>query len=134
MTEAQPAPPSPAAPKPTVGAYVALALIAVTVVMCALPRAKEEQPKLANGLTETENLVAARLAVEDRLRDPDSAKFDVLYTSDKSGIVVVCGVVNAKNGFGGYAGDEEFIYAGRAVIMQSDLSAADFATMRRQSC
>lgn len=132
MTEENAAPLATAANKPTFGAYVVLALIAVGVVMCAMPR--KDEPKLANGLTESQNLVAARLAVEERLKDPDSAKFDVLYTSEKAGIVVVCGTVNAKNGFGGYAGEEEFIFAGQAAVLQSDLPPAQFAMMRRQSC
>ncbi|WP_288199052.1 hypothetical protein [uncultured Pleomorphomonas sp.] len=44
-------------------------------------------------------------AIKDRLLDPDSAKFkSPLAAYSKDGFVVVCGLVNAKNGYGGYAG------------------------------
>jgi hypothetical protein len=57
-----------------------------------------------------------RLLVRMRLKDPDSAKFspDLL----KPG--AVCGLVNAKNSFGAYAGSEPWLYivqTGQAMIL-----------------
>lgn len=51
----------------------------------------------------------ARKEVAAQLRDPESAQFRNLkdYTEK-----IVCGEVNAKNGFGGYVGFSEFIYFG----------------------
>lgn len=48
-------------------------------------------------------------AVEDgvkrKLRDPDSARFGRYAAAKRSdGVIVVCGWVNSKNGYGGYAG------------------------------
>ncbi|MCW4462667.1 hypothetical protein OK349_13195 [Sphingomonas sp. BT-65] len=46
-------------------------------------------------------------AVVSKLRDPDSAKFDlppVIVSSDR-----YCGRVNSKNGFGGYVGYKRFV-------------------------
>jgi hypothetical protein len=55
------------------------------------------------------------VAVRAKLRDPQSAIFrDLSATNDrkigtmKAGLIV-CGYVNAKNGFGGYTGDKMFI-------------------------
>lgn len=40
---------------------------------------------------------------------PDSAQFKALRAgTDKDGATVVCGAVNARNGFGGYAGPSAF--------------------------
>lgn len=59
-------------------------------------------------------------AVRDRMRDPGSAVFGPM-TPGKSG--VVCGMVNGRNGFGGYSGMTPFFYVretGR--LSMSDLS------------
>jgi len=53
--------------------------------------------------------------VRAALRDPDSAIFtDMFLVGDrkykKSYPLTVCGYVNAKNGFGGYAGKQNFVY------------------------
>ena len=43
------------------------------------------------------------------LRDPQSARFsEVVAGRDERGQVLICGNVNAKNGYGGYAGREPF--------------------------
>jgi len=41
------------------------------------------------------------------LRDPHSAEFSDVYANSKG---IVCGSVNAKNGFGGYIGFSAFWY------------------------
>jgi Na+-translocating ferredoxin:NAD+ oxidoreductase RnfG subunit len=51
----------------------------------------------------------AKQAVIRTLRDPESAKFGELFNS-KNNSNVVCGYVNARNGYGGYTGMERFIY------------------------
>lgn len=50
-------------------------------------------------------------AVEKKLRDPDSAKFGPMRGQEQKGVngAIVCGTVNAKNGFGGYAGDQSYV-------------------------
>lgn len=65
-------------------------------------------------------LVAAHEMVGRQLRDPASAQWDgqrnwmdkpavvVARTAD-NGIRAVCGTVNAKNGFGGYIGDQIYV-------------------------
>jgi hypothetical protein len=54
---------------------------------------------------------AAEQAVSEQLKDPSSGEYDP--TDLRFAIVpvgmIVCGTVNAKNGFGGYAGKENWI-------------------------
>lgn len=51
--------------------------------------------------------------VKPHLKDPESAKIsDVTYRT-RHGLPVFCGLVNAKNGFGGYTGDVQFVAIGK---------------------
>ena len=52
----------------------------------------------------------AQRAVKGQLRDPESARFSSVRVVETSNTKVVCGLVNAKNGFGGYGGDLRFYY------------------------
>jgi hypothetical protein len=49
--------------------------------------------------------------IKARLKDPDSAKFGPMSAarSDSTGVVRVCGTVNAHNSFGGYSGSSRFV-------------------------
>ncbi|WP_333696935.1 hypothetical protein [Phaeobacter italicus] len=55
-------------------------------------------------------LNTAKAAAKDVLKDPDSAKFKPGYQAYRleNGDLVVCGVLNAKNSFGGYVGYEPY--------------------------
>ncbi|RUW24954.1 hypothetical protein [Mesorhizobium sp. M1E.F.Ca.ET.041.01.1.1] len=62
-----------------------------------------------------DNEVAAiQRAVTLQLKDPDSAKFGPIKAVPfpgvkEGGVILACGLVNAKNGFGGYAGETPFV-------------------------
>lgn len=71
---------------------------------------------------------AARMAIEQavraRLVDPDSARFGVVMAAQKSdGAIIACGSFNAKNSFGGMAGETMFM-AGLAGDHVVDLAIA----------
>jgi hypothetical protein len=52
---------------------------------------------------------AVEAAVAREMRDPESARFDGIKAGKTpEGDIVACGWVNARNGFGGYAGREPF--------------------------
>lgn len=54
-----------------------------------------------------------KIAVQEILRDPDSADFQkVVFVTDVSGTPYACGDVNSKNGMGGYVGYRGFITSG----------------------
>ena len=73
------------------------------------------------GQTESMLKVGARDLVRQKLRDPESAIFDgqaswtdpetplIISRTVDGGVRAVCGRVNAKNGFGGYAGERVYI-------------------------
>jgi len=78
--------------------WMLLAAIAIVLVGCdAYPqyRAKQE--------------------VRESLKDPDSAKFSEVSTAGNG--LVACGLVNAKNGFGGYIGNTPFMVWKDSVII-----------------
>lgn len=54
----------------------------------------------------TRDTRAAKSAVTEQLKDPDSAQFSGLRESSDG--KHICGYVNAKNSFGGYVGERPF--------------------------
>ncbi|HVT24384.1 MAG TPA: hypothetical protein VHD95_07135 [Rhizomicrobium sp.] len=77
-------------------------------------------------------IVNAEAAVKDRLKDPDSAKFDPLkdvvgYMNGRP--VLVCGQVNAKNSFGAYTGDQYWLanLTNNEVLIGADPATANAA-------
>lgn len=57
----------------------------------------------------------AMLRVKGELKDPDSAKFKDVVVSQGA----VCGLVNAKNAFGGYTGFGGFVVDAKTVALES---------------
>lgn len=59
-----------------------------------------------------QQVAAVRAAMQDKLKDADSAKFmDVQLTHGSNapdGMLIVCGKVNAKNSYGAYGGYKAF--------------------------
>jgi hypothetical protein len=54
-------------------------------------------------------VASAKVRINARLKDPDSAKYSQLVLlTHKSGQRTLCGAVNAKNSYGGYVGLEYF--------------------------
>lgn len=84
-------------------ARTALSLATVILVLagCATPG-------VPTTLT-AEQEKTARATVLAMLKDPASAQFGGIYGARKpDGTIYVCGMVNARNGFGGYAGAAPF--------------------------
>lgn len=76
---------------------------------------------------EDEAIAAVKAAAQEQLRDPASAQFTDIRTRPGPGAgVKVCGEVNSKNGFGGYAGKQKFqgIYAEGMSAAAVDLQEA----------
>lgn len=70
----------------------------------------------------------AQRAVRAELKDPDSAKFRgvKLEKGDDGKPYAYCGWVNAKNGYGGYTGENYFIYnfkKGKVAIVPPELAS-----------
>lgn len=82
-------------------AFVPVVVVLVfTVAGCMSWRPASLTPELTNG---------AKIAVLSQLRDPGSAQFSEPFAvAEKDGSLAICGLVNGRNGFGGYAGASVF--------------------------
>lgn len=83
----------------------------------------------------------AEMAVRMVLRDPDSAKFGRTnsYADRKLNgvpVKVACGSVNAKNGFGGYTGNKNFVYvvSPPLISIDNDTDNAQFVKLWNTLC
>lgn len=67
---------------------------------------------------------AAQELVRQQLRDPSSAEFSDINVklATPGHVTVVCGYVNARNGFGGMTGRQRFV-AGNIVTIESAVGA-----------
>jgi hypothetical protein len=92
-------------------ALVPMALILVTACNSG-PKTEADKESWA--------MADVRIAVKNRLRDPDSAEFGSIHTVNYDGQIIVCGYVNATNGFGGKSGLQRFIGAGDMVFLEED--------------
>lgn len=78
---------------------------------------------------------AAEHAVKARLKDPGSASFSGMFVSWLSGGPIVCGRVNAKNSFGGYAGFSRFVAAGNdTAFLESEMAAGEMEKTWSKFC
>lgn len=93
-----------------------------TLAACGMPSppiSKDDLEKAGKAAFETK----VHDAVKRLLRDPESARFGstIGYFPDDE---IACGEVNAKNAFGGYAGNDSFGYDhGRVQLMSVDGTA-----------
>lgn len=96
----------------------------------------DDKPEPADPLAdENATLIArAEIAVEAQLRDPESVRYEHVYVARKSGLPVVCGMVNAKNAFGGYVGSRPFIHAGDVLTIANPDNVAEFRALYDQVC
>lgn len=66
----------------------------------------------------------AKQLLAPRLRDPDSAKITALIAFRTGKRLILCGKVNAKNGYGGYGGPQAFVISDDGVLLgEGELTA-----------
>lgn len=96
----------------------ALACLAAAVLASCSKAPPPPDPAIAQAAREAAEtrafVEAARRQVQANLRDPESARFrkaSIATATLESGrtVRVACGYVNARNGFGGYAGDAPWL-------------------------
>lgn len=76
-----------------------------------------EEPRFKVPITSEQEQVATA-AVAGMLKDPESARFQGLYGMQRAAlpeVTSICGEVNAKNSYGGYAGFSRFVVVGKHV-------------------
>lgn len=84
---------------------------------------------------DVDHITVAKQAVERKLRDPSSAEYRgirVLHSPNSA--ATVCGEVNAKNAFGGYAGFERFVSGGSASATVLEHEVSDFQVVWSSLC
>ncbi|MDE1152389.1 MAG: hypothetical protein PW788_07620 [Micavibrio sp.] len=78
---------------------------------------------------------AGKQLVKTKLRDPDSAQFGTTTVSwGPGGVVMLCGTVNSKNGFGGYGGDTGFISTVVEGVTVFQSNTRDFNKLWKKLC
>ena len=78
---------------------------------------------------------AGKEAVKSKLKDPDSAQFKNSYFNrSTTGVPVSCGLVNSKNGFGGYGGFQRYVSAASPELTFLEEQVADFQLLWNRYC
>lgn len=71
-------------------------------------------------------IFAARDMVKGHLKEGETAKFSSEQVGSYHGVPVVCGMVNAKNSFGGYDGAQRYIAASKSLtVLEEDTTEMD---------
>jgi hypothetical protein len=99
-------------------------------------QARQEQAKLRDEATQRRReaelvIIRGERRVRDVLREPDSAEFRGVFEGNDG---VVCGEVNARNGFGGMNGFQPFVSARNVLIYEPSKDAAAFAAVWELHC
>lgn len=109
--------------------YLGIVGLAIVGVFAALHETTESDAAYINSpdgraeaarQAELGDIQAGEMLVQSRLRDPESASFVGAKLVKVGRQKVVCGFVNAKNGFGGMAGYEYFAVVDSKTILGND--------------
>ncbi len=134
MTVQNNAPKIPTKGEQAIGwAFLAALAIGVIFMVRSCASGSDGNPKS----NEAGYQIIARQNVEGKLKDPQSAQFQNMTVSGKAGASVVCGEVNAKNGFGGYTGFKRFVSAGPGLATQiegGEMSGPEFEKAWAMAC
>lgn len=96
-----------------------------------LERVRNEQEHTT--LIKLRMISAAKNKIKALLKDPSSAEFGKMAVVKKGEIMVVCGLVNARNSFGGYIGEQPFISNGLNITFLRE-HVSDFAELWNELC
>ncbi|WP_085025605.1 hypothetical protein [Ensifer aridi] len=75
----------------------------------------------STGTITPQELAALVASLPNFLKDPESARLSKLHL-DPDNQDYVCGFLNAKNGFGGYVGDQPFRYGLKNGMLITDMN------------
>ncbi|PWE48482.1 hypothetical protein DEM26_18210 [Thioclava sp. NG1] len=87
-------------------------------------------------IEDPELLKDVKAEVSKELKDPDSAKFRNIFSVKSGEETIICGEVNARNSYGGYAGYSYFYGMSSGVLgyLQIALDDAGKAELARMKC
>jgi hypothetical protein len=104
----------------------------LALVPAETPRQAAADAASFKQLEDAERLgLAAKAAVLAQLKDPDSAQFVEVQVTDTG---VVCGLVNAKNSFGGFVGPTHFLDDHGFVLLNEGAGAKNFVAYWKMVC
>lgn len=95
---------------------------------------KREEARADDRWREQALVEVAKEVVRGKLKDPGSAEFSQVSVARYMGVPVVCGRVNARNGFGGYGGRMHFVSGGTQGTTFVDEEVEDFAKAWNTLC
>lgn len=95
---------------------------------------KAESARFEERWREQAFIEVAKEVVRGKLKDPRSAEFSQVSVARYMGVPVVCGRVNARNGFGGYGGRMHFVSGGTQGTTFVDEEVEDFAKAWNTLC
>lgn len=86
------------------------ALLSLALASCNTTASTRLPPQRGTPVSLTSAQTSAvHAGVRANLKDPESARFESLTAvKDAAGDTIVCGMVNAKNSYGGYTGKQQF--------------------------
>ncbi len=104
--------------------------------LCADPISKSCDAASCTDAKQIAWIDRAKGQIKAKLRDPGSAQFTaVRFVGARAGLPpMVCGHVNAKNGFGGYMGAQRFVSAGSAETSLLEHQVSDFDVLWNRAC
>lgn len=113
---------------------ISIALASAFLVFALAPRACGQKTGPETPSTST-YIAAAEELVRQKLRDPGSADFTGVTFKPAAGERpnIVCGKVNARNGFGGMAGLQRFVVGGTTAL-ESEIGVRDMDQLWMQFC
>lgn len=103
-------------------------LVLLVSLIAACGREDSKADKEAN------YIVLHQQRIEKRLRDPSSAQFRDMFVGYYKDAPVVCGYVNSKNAFGGYAGYQRFISGGDVQVLESEVERGGMDVVWAKIC
>ncbi len=80
-------------------------------------------------------LAIAEELVKPKLKDPESAIFSSITYKDETADrpIIVCGLVNSRNSFGGMTGNQRFILGG-AIMIEEEFTTEQMNTAWQTFC
>ena len=98
-------------------------------------KAPPPNPAVEARLKDEEWKYFAQEEITKRMKDPESVQFRDVFVSRKSGAPLVCGLINGKNGFGGYSGFQRFISGGKVLnILETDMATGEMDKSWQEFC
>jgi hypothetical protein len=111
------------------------ASVAATSTATPEPAIDTEADAREQKIKEQNWIAIGQVAVREKLKDGDSAKFrGTFFHRGSDGVPMSCGQVNARNSFGAYGGFERYVSGGSARMTFLESEVSDFDNVWSRLC